>query len=122
MQPLEERVKLLLESRLLQKRIPELEKLLGRGSHQCGVVVASSGLASSGGHRDQLAIGRQIQHRVRVGDAHQRELLRRQPQIMGEQQRRQGGASSFGRSWSGCRWSERHISPGSSINQPKWAC
>ena len=62
-----------------------------------------------GGHRDQLAIGCQFQDRVRVGLAHQRELLGRQPQIMGEQQRRQGGASSFGRGWSDSRRSDRHL-------------
>jgi hypothetical protein len=36
---------------------------------------ASTGLASGGGHGDQLAIGRQFQHRFRVGLAHQGELL-----------------------------------------------
>jgi hypothetical protein len=51
----------------------------------------ATGVASGGGHRDQLAGGREFEHRLRVGLAHQRELLRRQPQIPRQQQTRQAG-------------------------------
>ena len=72
--------------------------------------VAASGVASGGSHRDQLAIGRQFQHRLGVGLAYQLELLRGQPQIRREQQGR--GAINRGLGWTrrGCGswWGERH--------------
>ena len=38
-------------------------------------VAGTGGVDAGGGHRDQLAIGRQFQHRLGIGLAHQGELL-----------------------------------------------
>jgi hypothetical protein len=56
---------------------------------------------------DQLAIGRELEHRLGVGGAHGSKLLRAEAQILREQQWCQGiGLAPNGRGWR----SKRHLS------------
>jgi phage baseplate assembly protein gpV len=74
--------------------------------------VAGARVASGGGHADQLAIGCQFEHRLRVGFAHEGELLRSEPQLSWQQQVRLALVWNGGNVGSGGGGSDRHLPGG----------